>query len=354
MIYKSSLLPLLFTATHLLLAADPHPSGAEPDLVHLGALTLKPGAFLELIGMSRSSTTADSVSTKFGRIPLGDTPWETIGSARHSRLMLKSELPAGDFHFTTYLESDFMNFTTGQSPWRWRQYWGQASYGKWELLGGQAWSLLRPNRIGTDSDKNVMSTDVIDPAYEVGLLGSRVRQIRIARPVGDYKIAVAWEADGNLLTKVVRDKKRTHYELGAFGGRFGRKGATASAVISLTPKLRFVNQQYWSKRAAYQALGVMPIGPNGLSTIEGAEFQMRRNTELYTYGGMVYANRMDTTANRIVRQWSAGVNQKFAVPANWHGGMMFSLQYSHMDRAVWNGKEGAMDYLMYRFRYTLN
>lgn len=76
--------------------------------------------------MSRSATTADSVCTKFGKIPLGDTPWKTIGSARHSRLMLKSELPAGDFPFTTYLESDFMNFTTGQSPWRWRQYWGQS------------------------------------------------------------------------------------------------------------------------------------------------------------------------------------------------------------------------------------
>ena len=188
----------------------------------------------------------------------------------------------------------------------------------------------------------------------VGLLGSRVSQSRIARPFGDYKIAVAWEADGNLLTKVVRDKKSTHYELGALGGRFGRKGTTASAVISLTPKLRFVNQQYWAKRAAYQALGVMPIGTNGLSTIEGAEFQVRRTTELYAYGGLVYANRMDTTANRRVRQWSADVNQKFAVPGNWHGGMILSLQYSHLDRAVWNGKEGAMDYLMYRFRYTFN
>lgn len=354
MTYKSSLFPILFSAARLLLASDASPASTEPVLVHLGALTLKPSAFLELIGMSRSATTADSVSTKFGKIPLGDTPGETIGSARHSRLMLKSELPAGDFHFTTYLESDFMNFTSGQSAWRWRQYWGQASYGKWELLGGQAWSLLRPNRVGTDSDRNVMSTSVIEPAYEVGLLGSRDRQIRIARPFGDYKVAVAWEGDGNLLAKVVRDKKSTHYELGVMGGRFGRKGATASAVISLTPRFRLVNQQYWSKRAAYQALGVVPIGPNGLSTLEGAEYQVRRNTELYAYGGLVYASRMDTTANRVVSQWSTGVNQKFAVPANWRGGMILSLQYSHLGRAVWSGKEGVMDYLMYRFRYTFN
>ena len=53
---------------------------------------------------------------------------------------------------TIYLESDFMNFTGGQSPYRWRQYWGQAQIGRWEILGGQAWSLLRTNRSGTASD----------------------------------------------------------------------------------------------------------------------------------------------------------------------------------------------------------
>src|SRR4029077_9499078 len=138
----------------------------------------------------------------------------------------------------------------------------------------QAWSLLRPNRVGTDSDKDTMNTDVIDPAYHVGLLGTRVRQIRVARAMGIYKAVVAWEGDGNLLSKIVRDKNRQHFELGAFQGRFGRHGATASAVLSLTPRFRLVNQQYWSKHAAYQALGVVPIGASGASTLEGLEAQV--------------------------------------------------------------------------------
>jgi hypothetical protein len=34
--------------------------------------------------------------------------------------------------------------------------------------------------------------------------------------------------------------------------------------------------------------------------------------------------------------------------------MLMSLQYSHIGRAVWDGRQGAMDYLMYRVRYTFN
>ncbi len=333
--------------------ADERTAAPGPVLVRAGALTLKPSGFLESIGMSRSSTTPDSVSTKFGKIPLTDEPGESLGTVRHSRLMLKGDLPAGRVKFSGYLESDFMNFTPGQSPYRWRQYWGQAQIGKWEIMGGQAWSLLRPNRVGTASDKDVMSTDVIDPAYHVGLLGSRLRQIRVARAMGNYKAALAWEGDGNVLTKIVRDKNRQHLEAGAFTGRFGRRGVTASAVISPASRFRIVTQQYWSKRGAYQALGVVPTGVNGLSTLEGIEAQVTKSLEVYSYGGLVYASRANASGNRLVRQWSVGLNHKVSARSLF-GGLLMSLQYSHLDRAVWGGREGVMDYLMYRVRYTFN
>ena len=324
-----------------------------PVLIHLGPVTLKPFGFLEVIGMTRSSVTADSISTKFGKIPLTGGPGESLGSIRHSRPMLKGDVAAGPVKFTAYLESDFMNFTVGQSSYRWRQYWGQAEIGKWQILGGQAWSLLRPNRFGTASDTNTMNTDVIEPAYHVGLLGSRVRQIRVTRAMGIYQAAVAWEADGNVMTKIVRDKNRQHFELGGFTGRFGRRGVTGSAVIGLTPRLRLVTQQYWSKRAAYQALGVVPTGVNGVSTLEGAEAQVWKNLEVYSYGGLVYGARADSAGNRLVREWSAGINQKVAV-RSLRSGLLMSLEYSHLNRAIWSGKEGAMDYLMYRLRFTFN
>ena len=342
---------LILVASAALLSAGEPSDSFEPVLVHLGSLTLKPSAFLELIGMSRSATTADSVSTHFGNIPLEDTPGESLGSPRHSRLMLKGDVPAGPFHFSAYLESDFLNFTPGQSPYRWRHYWGQAQIGNWEILGGQTWSLLRSNRVGTGMD--AMNTDVIDPAYHVGLIGSRLRQIRVSRTMGIYKAAVAWEGVGNFVAKVVRDTERQHYELAGFGGRTGRGGVAASAVAGLTPRLRLVTQAYWSQRAAYEALAVVPVGVNGVSTLEGIEAQIKKNLEVYSYGGLVYAARGDASGNRLVRQWTAGVNQKVSLPSL-RSGLLMSLQYSYLDRAIWAGKEGVMNFLMYRVRYTFN
>ncbi|MFB3826017.1 MAG: hypothetical protein ACE15B_04575 [Bryobacteraceae bacterium] len=344
---------LYIAAAASLLWAGETDRKASPVLVKLGPATLKPSGFLDSIGMTRSATTPDSVSTGFGKIPLADSPGESLGTVRHSRLMLKGDLPAGPLKFSGYAESDFMNFAAGQSPYRWRQYWGQAAIGKWEILGGRAWSLLRPNRFGTASDRDTMNTDVTDPAYHTGLLGSRTRQVRITRAMGRYRAALAWEGDGNVLGKFVRDGGGHHFELGGFAGRFGRRGVTAAGVVAAAPRLRVVTQQYWSKRAAHQALGVVPAGVNGVSTLEGVEVQATKNLELYSYAGLVYAARLNSAANRVVGQWTVGFNRKVATPPAW-GGMLLSVQYSHIDRAIWSGPHASMDYLMYRVRYTFN
>src|SRR5947209_529679 len=83
-----------------------------------GNLTVHPHGFLEVIGMSRSETTADSVSTHFGNIPLTDTPAEGVASIAHSRLMLNSDyaLPKMNGKFAVYLESDFLNSKADAVP----------------------------------------------------------------------------------------------------------------------------------------------------------------------------------------------------------------------------------------------
>jgi hypothetical protein len=267
--------------------------------------------------------------------------------------MLKSELQVASLKIRTYLESDFMNFTSGQSPYHWRQYWGAMKSGQWEILGGQAWSLLRPNRVGVASDTDTMNTDVIEPAYQVGLTGSRVRQVRLTRNVDVYHATIAWESDGNLLAKIVRDRNRAHLEVSGLGGRFGRKAVAASAVYGVTPRFHLVTDQYWSKRAAQYAMAVVPVGVNGMATLEGAEVQIARSLEAYSYAGLVYAARGSGSGNRLVRQWSAGLNQRWNVPGL-YGSFLLSVQYSYLDRAIWSGKSGQMPYWMYRFRYTFN
>jgi hypothetical protein len=205
--------------------------------------------------------------------------------------------------------------------------------------------------VGLFTEKDMMHTDVLDSGYTVGLLGSRVRQIRAARTMGAYHAAVAWEGDGNMLGKVTHDAARLHLEATGLAGRFARKGVTAAGVYSITPRFRLVAQEYWSNRAIYQALNLVPAGINGYSTLEGVEVQVRKNFEVYAYGGAVYGSRSKN--NRLVREWTTGFNHKVNTPGLL-GNMLMSFQYSHADRELWTGKAGVMDFAMYRLRYTFN
>ena len=83
-------------------------------------------------------------------------------------------------------------------PFRWRQYWTKAKIGRWEVLGGQTWSLLRPNRVGIEPERALMNTDVIEPNYQVGIVGQRYRQMRLSYSHEGWKAAVAWESTTGL------------------------------------------------------------------------------------------------------------------------------------------------------------
>jgi hypothetical protein len=334
-----------------LLAGTPLRADSLPALsARLGRLTLIPSGFLDVIGMTRSATTKDSISTRFGAIPLGDTPGESVASIAHSRLELRGELPVGSIHFGGWAESDFSNPNPDSAPFRWRQYFGSARYGKWELLGGLGWSLLRANRVGIESDRLLMNTDVIEPAYQVGLAGARRRQVRVAREFGKQHAAFAWESTGNWVGKLTTDRKAGHFEVAGFSGRGGRSGANAAAIVHARPRLRLIGQQFWSRRDLAEALGLVPGGVGGWATMVGVESPVARDWEIYSYAGE--ARGAHSTGNRAVRQYSGGFHYRRRTPSLL-GSVTLSLQYSYLDRSLWDGRTGAMHYVMYRLRYTL-
>jgi hypothetical protein len=337
---------VLTTVLPLFSADTPEPAWKS------GNLTVKPSGFLEVIGMSRSQTTSDSVSTHFGAIPLTDTPAETIASPAHSRVMLKSAYTAGSGAavFSVYLESDFLNSKPDSAPWRWRQYWGALQTGKWELLGGQAWSLMRPNRTGIQTEKDLMSTYVVDPAYHVGLTGLRRRQVRLTRSLGRNTAAVDWESNGDFEGKWALDVAAGHFEAAGLAGRGGRRALQLSAVKPVGPRLRLVSQQFVARHALNEALGLVANGVSGVSTLSGAEFQTKPNFQLHSYGGLLYSER--SAGNRLARQYSMGISWRKPV-SSLYGFVTLTVQYSYLDRAIWDGRSGKMQFLMYRMRYTI-
>ena len=317
----------------------------------VGPITLHPGGFFELFGMQRSATTADTIFTHFGAIPLTDTPGEALFSLAHSRVQLRGDSQEGPVRFTGYVESDFLNPIRGNTPYRWRQYWGAVAWGKWEILGGRAWSMLRPNRIGIASDTGLMNTITIEPSYHVGIVGSRNRQFRLARTMGDYHAVFAWETLGNFLLKGTVDKKFGHVELVGLKGRHAQRGISAAATLNVVGPVRFTTQEYWSKGAASQALSIVPAGIDGGSALEGFEIAATRRLNLYTYAGWVYGAR--SRGNRVAREYTVGGDYRIQTPSL-RGVLSFGLQLSRMDRALWTPQSGVMYYALTSCRFTLN
>jgi len=344
--------PTLLLLTLGVIAGRAQSSSVQPVTLDLEGLKLRPGAFLDLIGLTRTATTPDTINTHFGAIPLVDTPDETLWSPRHSRLWLRGDREEGPVTLTFYLESDFLNPNANQNPYRWRQYWGAVRWGKWEVSGGREWNLLRPNRIGVQSDTGTMNTLVPEPAYHVGLDGTRDRQVRLTRNFGDYNAVFAWQTNGLFLGRVAADKKFGHVELDSIlAGHHGQHGVSASAYLNVSKRVRYETQAYWSKRAGYQALGVVPANVDGGNLLQGVEFFVSPRVDLYGYAGWAYAER--SGGNRVVREYTAGGDYRVPI-TGLHGAALFSLELSRMDRALWTNQSGAMFYAMYRFRYTFN
>ncbi len=336
--------PILLAAFATAAAACEQRAEPRPFLLRTGPLTVRPSGFLELIGMRRGATTGDTVSTRCGRIPLEPTASETLASPGHSRMQMCSE--AG--RLSVYVETDFLD-APGRNPFRFRQYWGEYRVGGWRVLGGQAWSLLRPNRRGIQSEGALMNPLAVEPAYHVGLAGLRNRQVRITREEGNWSFAVSYEAGENFLGKAAHDGKRVHVE--AIGlGSARRRAASVAAVIRAARGVEIVSQQVVSRGAGPELLHTIPERVGAHSTLLGVEARVRPMLALFAYGGMVYGGRSE--GNRTVRQWTAGFSRHLFEQQPW-GAALITAQFSQLDRSTWPGGHGSMNYAQVSLRYWL-
>lgn len=318
--------------------------------MRIGPLLLRPSGFFDNITMWRTASTPDSVYTRFGLIPLAETPDEWLNSSGHSRTALEGAFEARG-RWLGYYESDFLD-SPGRSPYRLRQFWGQYERGAWRILAGQAWSLLRPNRKGISSQSDLMNTVVVEPAYHVGLAGGRNRQLRITHGTGAWQMALGYEyrRGGDLAFKLARDSERTHWEAVLLAGHGGRRAVGLAAVVRAGSRVSWVSQQLWSQGVGPELVGSLPAGVPAQAVIHGLEARLSSKLEAFAYGGLAYAAR--SPGNRVLRQWTVGWHRKLFEHAS-YGSTSLSFQYSQLDRTLWSGRHGEMNYLMIGLRHFL-
>ena len=182
---------------------QPQTQGDQPLSFHIGGADFTPGGFLDFTSIFRT-TNVGTLGTTFFNIPFNNTTQgnltESRFTAQNSRISLKVHDKFGKNDVTAYYELDFLGndaanavVTTNSHTLRQRLYWADVRRGKWEILGGQSWGLLMPNRVGISP----MTSDVFysldeDFNYQAGLTWTRAPEFRVVyHPSDHWAFAVA-------------------------------------------------------------------------------------------------------------------------------------------------------------------
>jgi hypothetical protein len=194
----------------------PMPTAAAPQKVEtaetplqlrIGSATITPVGFMDFTAVYRSSNPGSGIGTSFGSIPYNTAVNGNISefrlSAQNSRIGLRVDAKVHGANVLGYLESDFLGFlptnaavTNNADTLRLRLYWVDVRKDKLEILGGQSWSMLVPNRKGLSAlPSDLFYSQDIDVNYQAGLVWSRNPQFRfIVHPSEKVAMGLSLEA----------------------------------------------------------------------------------------------------------------------------------------------------------------
>jgi hypothetical protein len=173
-------------------------SDQSPLFFKIGGAEFTPLGFMDFTGVYRSTDVGSGIGTSFGGIPFnGSSPAGQLSelrfSAQNSRVGIKVDANPGDFKVRGYLEADFLgnaaaNLQIGShsNTMRMRLYWVDVRRGKWEVLAGQSWSMMTPNRVGiSPMPGDIFYSQDMDTNYQNGLVWLRTPGVRLVLHAND-------------------------------------------------------------------------------------------------------------------------------------------------------------------------
>jgi hypothetical protein len=334
----------------------------SPLAFHIGGADFTPGGFIDFSSVWRSTNVGSGVATAFNAIPANNSiagkQSETRFSMQNTRLTLKAtERPLKNVLASGYIEMDFSGalpasgYVTGNGiSFRIRQAYINLQIGKWEILGGQAWSLITPNRTGTSPAPSDVFIGVgQDSSYLAGLVFVRQSQIRatyhlnpswtlafsaenpqqfvtsattlpaafvsqfdngidkvsIANPRPDFSAKLALD------TKVA--KRSIHFDIAGISRQFrtiapsGLRhsaqgvGGTMTLVVEPVKNFKWIMTAFYSSGGGRFIMGMGPdavVAPDGAispvhttSGITGFEYMPRPSSQLFAYYSGAYFSR---------------------------------------------------------------
>ncbi len=178
-------------------AANTNPCEAPADTkvpayLRIGDTCVIPVGFMDLTSVWRSKDLGSSIGTNFASIPYNNTLAGRLSefhfSPQNSRLGFRADGNWKGAHFIAYNEFDFngtsgsnnLSVTSGSFVPRIRLFWVDVRKGNLEIMAGQSWSMLTPNRKGISAlPGDLFYSQVIDLNYLTGLTWTRQPGVRI-------------------------------------------------------------------------------------------------------------------------------------------------------------------------------
>jgi hypothetical protein len=162
-----------------------------PLQLKVGDTTIMPVGFMDATFFWRDKNAGSVIGSNFASIPFNNVTAARLSefrfSPQNSRIGFRADGNWKDWHFTGYNEFDFLGtsgsnnlgVTNGAFVPRLRLFWIDTRKGKFEVLAGQSWSMLTPNRKGISAlPGDLFYSQVIDVNYMAGLTWTRQPGIR--------------------------------------------------------------------------------------------------------------------------------------------------------------------------------
>ena len=180
----------------------------SPLSIAIGNSTFTPLGFVDATFFARSTNVGSGIGTNFAGVPfntaVADHLSEMNFSAQNSRLGFRVDSTFMGAKILGYLEADFLfnnnaasgyQISSNSAGFRLRNYFVDAQKGKFEILGGQDWTMLTPNRKGLSPiPSDIFYSQNEDTNYQAGLIWARQPQFRfIAHPTEDFAIGLSLE-----------------------------------------------------------------------------------------------------------------------------------------------------------------
>ena len=180
----------------------------SPLQFKIGSAYITPVGFMDFTGVFRSHDGGSGIGTNFAGIPYGSNTFnnhlhEFRFSMQNSRIGFRVDAMVKGAHVIGYMESDYLGNNPGNvavssnsNTLRSRLYWVDVQKDKWEILGGQTWSLITPGRTGISPlPGNIFFTQDIDVNYQAGLVWGRIPELRfVLHPTNKIAFAVALDS----------------------------------------------------------------------------------------------------------------------------------------------------------------